>query len=143
MIKRVSNICIAVKDADATANTYRRLFGLEKEKELEIPEAGVKKSILLRVGKNIFFEIMEPTEADGPLKRFVDKRGEGLFQITLVVDDIDKEAEELERKGAKVMKWTIDSKNEVTPAYVNPKYTSGVVFELITEALLDKWGIGH
>ena len=86
---------------------------------------------------------MEPTEADSPLKRSVSKRGEGLFQITLIVDDVDKEAEELEKKGAKVMRWRIDPEIDAIPAYVNPKSTSGVVYELITEAMLDKWGISY
>tara|TARA_B100000315_G_scaffold243775_1_gene267554 strand:- start:474 stop:659 length:186 start_codon:yes stop_codon:yes gene_type:complete len=59
----------------------------------------------------------------------------------MVVDRIDEEVLRLEKEGAKVMKWTIDKEKDVTVAYVDPKSTSGVVFELITEAMLDKWGV--
>ena len=141
LIKRVSNIGIAVRDAATTADAYCKYFGLKREKELAVPEAGVRKSILLRVGSNNFLEIIEPSEDDSPTRRFVDRRGEGLFQVTMVVDRIDEEVLRLEKEGAKVMKWTIDKEKDVTVAYVDPKSTSGVVFELITEAMLDKWGV--
>jgi catechol 2,3-dioxygenase-like lactoylglutathione lyase family enzyme len=129
LIKRVSNIGIAVRDAATTADAYCKYFGLKREKELAVPEAGVRKSILLRVGSNNFLEIIEPSEDDSPTRRFVDRRGEGLFQVTMVVDRIDEEVLRLEKE------------KDVTVAYVDPKSTSGVVFELITEAMLDKWGV--
>ena len=140
MVKRVSNIGLAVRDAIATADTYCKFFGFKKVKELAVPEGGVAKSILLWTG-NCYIEIMEPMEGDFPLKKFVEKRGEGLYQITLVVDDVDKEAQELENKGARLNKWTLDKEKGITVAYLHPKSTSGVVFELITEEMLDQWEV--
>ncbi len=142
MIKRVSNIGIAAKDAEATANTYCQLFGLNKEHEFDFSEVGVSKSILVRVGRNML-EIMEPAEGDVPLRRAIEKRGEGLFQISVIVDDVEKTAKELEIKGAKVMIWRIGEKRDIPVAYINPKYTGGVAFEICTDAMMDQYGVKY
>ena len=143
MFKRVSNIGIVVKDAATTADNYMKFFGLEKYWDRHLPEAGAERDILLRIpggSKDATFEILQPVESsESPMRRFLDKRGEGLFHITMVVDDVGEAAKELEAKGVSVWKEVTDAENNFETAFVNPKFTSGVSFEMVTEKMVSTW----
>ena len=132
MIKRIGCIAIAVKDAKTTSEKYIELFGMEKALEYELPDVGIKHSVLLRL-EGLFVEIIEPNDNDTPLSRFIEKRGEGLFQLALLTDDLDAQIKDLEQKGARVSKMVISKEKNIVSGYVSPKSTSGVVMELTTE----------
>lgn len=143
MFRRVFNIAITVKDAAATADNYVKLFGLEKFRDCSIPEAGIERDIGLRIPgstKDVIFEISQPLESsESPMRRFLDKRGEGLFCISMVVDDVDQAKKELEAEGVPVWKTLTDAENNFETAFVNPKFTSGISFELLTEKMASTW----
>lgn len=136
MIKRIAAIAVAVKNADAAAEACIKFLGMEKKKEYELPEAGIRKGVALQVGKNIFYELVEPSDVDSPLKRFIETRGEGIFQIAVHSDNIEEEVKVLEAKGARASKMVIDKERGVISGYISPKSLNGVMVEITSE---DAW----
>ena len=132
MIKRISCIGVVVKDVTATARAYEEFLGMERVMEYELPDVGVAKAVALKLS-NLLIELMEPSEKDTPVKKFLETRGEGLFQIAVWSDDIRKEVETLKEKGARVSTMVIDEENDVVSGYISPKSTGGVTIEITSE----------
>jgi len=132
MIKRIACIGVVVKDVVTTAHAYEEFLGMERVLDYELPDVGVKKGVALKLG-NLLIELMEPSEKDTPVKKFLDTRGEGLFQIAVLSDDIRGEIEILKEKGARVSTMVIDKENDVVSGYISPKSTGGVIIEITGE----------
>ena len=132
MIKRISAIAIGVKDVDSAAEAAMKLLGAEKQLEYELAEVGIKKAIALRIG-NIIYELIQPSEVESPLKKFIETRGEGIFQIAVHSDDIDEEVRSLEKKGARVSKMEIDKERNIVSGYISPRSLNGVMVEITSE----------
>ena len=141
MIRRVSNIVVTVNDAGATADNYCRLFGLKKIMDRPSREAGIERDILLEITEDMTLEITQPLDSPeaSPMRRFLNKRGEGLFSFSVVVDDVDEATKELESKGAQVWKFMSDEENKFYTGFVHPKATSGVSIEMVTEKMVQTW----
>lgn len=74
---------------------------------------------------------MESTSDDGPIAKFIEKRGEGIQHIALQVDDIEKTLEELKQKGIKLIDEVPRyGAGGAKIAFVHPKSTNGVLLEL-------------
>ncbi|TEU01840.1 MAG: methylmalonyl-CoA epimerase, partial [Dehalococcoidia bacterium] len=89
MIKRVDHIAIAVNSADDALSVFDNLFGLKADHIEELPDQGVKAAIV-RVG-DTNIEFIEPTDPEGGVAKFIEKKGEGFHHICVEVDDIDAE----------------------------------------------------
>jgi len=127
MIKKIDHIGIAVSDLDEALKLYRDTLGLEVEKTEDF---GGMRIAFLRIG-DTEFELLQPTDPDGALAKFVEKRGEGVQHIALRVDDVAKSLEELKAKGLRV----IDEKPRpgaggASIAFFHPKSTGGVLLEI-------------
>ena len=76
-------------------------------------------------------ELLESTEPDGPIARFIEKNGPGIQHIAIRVDDIDKALEELKEKGVRLIDQTPRyGAGNARIAFVHPKATGGVLLEL-------------
>ena len=76
-------------------------------------------------------ELLESTEPDGPIARFIEKNGPGIQHIAIRVDDIDKALEELKEKGVRLIDQTPRyGAGGARIAFVHPKATGGVLLEL-------------
>lgn len=135
MIKKVGAIAIAVRDVEAAAETAMKFLGGEKQLEYELPQVGIEKSILLRIG-NVYYELIQPSAMDSPLRKFIETRGEGIFQLAVLSDNIDQEVETLKQKGARVSKMVIDEEKNIISGYISPKSLNGVTVEITSE---DSW----
>jgi len=125
MIKGIGHAGILVKNLDEAVNLYCDLFGLEKPLEVkEWPDEGIKHA-LVKVGDQ-HFEVMEPLPGS-PLAKLIEQRGEGLHHINLMVSDMESLVKSLKEKGVALI--------ERGPkfAFVHPKSTKGVLFELMEE----------
>ena len=127
MIKKIDHIGIAVSDLDEALKLYRDTLGLEVEKTEDF---GGMRIAFLRIG-DTEFELLQPTDPDGALAKFVEKRGEGVQHVALRVDDVAKSLEELKAKGLRV----IDEKPRpgaggASIAFFHPKSTGGVLLEI-------------
>lgn len=82
----VDHVGIAVRNLDEALKTYVSIFGFKLKSKMISDEQKVKV-IFLSAG-NIEIELLEPTDTDGPVARFIEKRGEGLHHFAVVVDNM-------------------------------------------------------
>ena len=89
------------------------------------------RSALFDVGANVIDLSGSLPDAPGAIARFLAKRGEGLYALAFIVDDLEKAIEELKSKNISV------ALTEIAPglpsAWINPSCTGGVLYELLTE----------
>jgi len=124
MIKGIGHVGIIVKNLDEVVNLYCELFGLERLTGVtDWPGEGMK-NVIVKVG-NQAFEVMEPTDPQGSLARFLERRGEGLHHINLEVDDLDSLVKSLEAKGAAILGRGPGF------CFLHPKSARGVLFEFV------------
>ena len=96
-LQSIDHICIAVKDLDAARKVYEEDLGLEPAVEY-VAESEKIRVMRYYVG-DVALELMEATEPDSDVGRFVEGRGEGLFLISYKVDDVAEALDELKAKA--------------------------------------------
>ncbi len=129
---RLDHIGIAVKDLDAAVRFYRDVLGLELEKVEEVPEERVRIA-MFRLG-DVHIELLQGTDPESAISKFIEKRGEGIHHIAIHVDDVDAKTGELKAKGVIL---TYDKPREVAGGsrkinFIHPKNTFGVLLEIMT-----------
>lgn len=129
MVNKVDHIGIAVKDLDEALKFYEEVLGI-KCVNTEVVEEQKVKVAFLPIG-DTEVELLESTEEDGPIAKFIEKRGEGIQHIAYRVEDIEKTIKELKEKGIRM----IDEKPRYGAggakiAFLHPKSTYGVLIEL-------------
>jgi len=130
MIRGVDHVAIAVNKLDEALEIYQRQLGLKLEKIMVVEEQRVKTAIL-RAG-DTKIELLEPTDAESAVAKFLEKRGEGIQHIALLVSDIENHLKELKEKGITL----IDEKPRIGAeggkiAFIHPKSTKNVLIELV------------
>ncbi len=126
---KVDHIGIAVKSISEALKLYEETLGIKCEGIEEVPEQKVKTAFLPIGDTEI--ELLESTAPDGPVAKFIEKRGEGLHHIALRVENIEEALEELKKKGIRL----IDEKPRkgaggARIAFLHPKATGGVLLEI-------------
>ncbi|MFQ6101453.1 MAG: VOC family protein [Anaerolineae bacterium] len=100
-LRSIDHICIAVKDLERARKVYEEDLGLE------LHTTYVAESEKIRVARyyvgDVALELMEATEPDSDVGRFVERRGEGFFLISYRVDDVDEALAELKAKGRQII----------------------------------------
>ena len=130
MIKEFDHIGVVVKDTKETEELLSSLFGFEVSEVQEFPEQGFKSTLISK--EKVTIELIEPIGKEGIIQRFVEKRGYGLHHISIRVDDIEKEIESLESKGAKPLNRRPEKITDTSEiAFLNPSSTSGILIELM------------
>ena len=128
-LKRVDHIGIAVKNLDEAVNFYETAIGLKAVGFETVEEQKVKVAFLPCGDSEL--ELLESTEPDGPIARFIEKNGPGIQHIAIRVDDIDKALEELKAKEVRLIDQTPRyGAGNARIAFVHPKATGGVLLEL-------------
>ena len=98
MFTKLRAVHIAVKDVEEATKEYGERFGLKASQSGPQPQLGIKNTIF-PLGDTIV-ELIEPLEAgQGPVAKFLDTRGEGIYMFALEVDDIASAVKELQAKG--------------------------------------------
>jgi methylmalonyl-CoA/ethylmalonyl-CoA epimerase len=126
---KVDHIGVAVRDAEPVIKLYRDVLGLKLAGDEVVKEQKVR-TIFLPVG-DTEIELLESTESDGPVAKFLETKGEGIQHIAFMVEDLDGALKELEAKGVRL----IDKVPRIGAggkriAFVHPKDTFGVLVEL-------------
>ena len=130
MIKEIDHIGIAVNDLEEAMRIYRDILGLEFKGTEAIKEQKIIHATFLVGGVKI--ELVKSTHPDGPIGKFIEKRGEGMHHIAFRVENIDESLKELSAKGVNL----IDEKARIGAngsriAFIHPKDTNGVLIELV------------
>jgi len=125
----IEHIGIAVRSLDEAIPFYEKVFGLRCYNIEEVTEQKVKTAFF-KVGQTKI-ELLESTDPEGPIGKFIEKRGEGIHHIAFAVNNIEKSLGEAEALGVKLIDSTPRSGSEgLDIAFLHPKYTFGVLTEL-------------
>jgi methylmalonyl-CoA/ethylmalonyl-CoA epimerase len=133
MVTKIDHIGIAVKNLEETLKFYGDVLGIKCVSQEVVEEQKVKVAFL-PVG-DTEVELLESTSEDGPIAKFIEKKGEGIQHIAFKVDNIEEAIRELEEKGVRM----IDEKPRYGAggariAFLHPKSTSGVLIEISQRA---------
>ena len=126
----IDHIGVAVSKLDEAISLYRDILGLKLEGIHLVEEQRVRVASF-STGGETRIELLEPTENESPVARFIEKRGEGVHHIALKVRSIEVTLEELKGKGLRL----VDEKprfgvGEAKIAFIHPKSTRNILFEL-------------
>ena len=139
-MKKIEHIGIAVKDIEVSNKLFAKLYGKPHYKTEEVESEGVKTSFF-KVGPNKI-ELLEATNPESPIAKFIEKKGEGVHHVAFAVSDIKSEIKRLKSEGFIVLNETpkkgADNK---WVAFLHPKSTNGVLIELCQE--IESQGDGH
>jgi len=132
-MKKIEHIGIAVKDIATSNELFKKLFNTPHYKIESVESEGVKTSFF-KIGDNKI-ELLEATNPDSPIAKFIDKKGEGIHHIAFDVEDIFSEMERLKKEGFVVLnKQPKKGADNKLVAFLHPKTTNGVLIELCQEA---------
>ena len=129
-LKKIDHVVIATEDLADSLAKWARNVGLKEDAEMNAPRGAGFKVARLPIGDS-FLELVQPVEQSGRFFEQVKERGEGLFSISLEVDDLDATVSYLREKGATVS----DPEPSIWPgarlARINRDSTHGVSIQLI------------
>jgi len=125
----IDHIGIAVKSLDTAIPFYENIFGLKCYNIEEVKDQKVKTAFF-KLGQ-VKIELLESTDPEGPIGKFIERKGEGLHHIALAVRDIEKQLNKAESKGVRLIDTVARKGAEgFDIAFLHPKSTFGVLTEL-------------
>jgi len=131
-MEKLEHIGIAVKNLDESNKLFAKLFGKAHYKIEEVASEGVRTSFF-KVG-GVKIELLEATNADSPIAKFIEKRGEGIHHLAFEVAHIEESIHSYSNNGFTLLnqqpKSGADNKRI---AFMHPKTTNGVLVELCQE----------
>ena len=131
-MNKIEHIGIAVKNLEDSNELFEKLLGVPHYKIEDVLSEGVKTSFF-KSGPNKI-ELLEATNEDSPIAKYIDKKGEGIHHIAFEVDDIIAEIERLKNEGFKVLNEApMKGADNKLVAFVHPKTANGVLVELCQE----------
>lgn len=129
MFKKIDHLGIAVEDLEAAVQLFRDTLGMEYAGEETVAEQKVKTAFFPLGESSI--ELLEPTDPESPVAKFIAKRGAGIHHIALRVDDVAKAIEELTARGVKMIDAVPrDGAHAAKIAFIHPKSTPGLLVEI-------------
>ncbi|MBA7681703.1 Ethylmalonyl-CoA/methylmalonyl-CoA epimerase [subsurface metagenome] len=128
-IKHIDHIGIAVKSIEEGKKFFADILGLKFEKTEVIEEQKVKTGFFPITDSEL--ELLESTEPDGPVAKFIEARGQGVQHIAFRVENLDEALAELKEKGVRLIdQEPRKGAGGARIAFIHPKETSGVLVEL-------------
>ena len=131
-MRKIEHIGIAVNSLETSNLLFEKLFGIPPYKMEEVLSEGVNTSFFMNGPNKI--ELLEATNPESPIAKFLEKKGEGIHHIAFDVQNIIAEIERLKKEGFIVLnevpKKGADNK---LVAFLHPKETNGVLIELCQE----------
>jgi len=129
MIRKLDHIGIAVRSIDEALRAYRDGLGISCNHRETVEEQQVETAFL-RVGET-HLELLEPTDPEGPVGRYLERRGEGVHHLCFEVEDLEAAMDRCREAGLRL----IDSRPRrgaqgKRVAFLHPKSTHGVLIEL-------------
>ncbi len=129
MIKRINHVAVVVEDLDAALTFWRDALGLPLAKTEDNPGENVMIGFL-PVGESEI-ELLQPTDPDSGIGKYLAKRGAGMHHICIEVDDIEAVMQRLVDHGVELINAVPRTRDDGTRyAFVHPKSAGGVLVEL-------------
>lgn len=131
-MRKIEHIGIAVNSLELSNVLFEKLFGTPPYKQEEVESEGVKTSFFMNGPNKI--ELLEATNSNSSIAKFLEKKGEGIHHIAFDVQDILAEIDRLKNEGFVVLNETPKkgADNKLV-AFLHPKGTNGVLIELCQE----------
>lgn len=128
MITHIEHIGIAVKNIDDAKKFYEEVLGLKCYAVEEVADQKVNTAFF-QVGQTKI-ELLESTSAEGPIGKFIEKKGEGIHHIAFAVDGIENALAHASNKGVELIdKSPRNGAEGLNIAFLHPKFTHGVLTE--------------
>lgn len=128
-ISHIEHIGIAVKNLDESIKFYEKVLGLKCYAIEEVSDQKVKTAFFM-IGQTKI-ELLESTSPDGPIGKFIEKKGEGIHHIAFAVKDLQKSLDEIKHNNVQLIDEIGRMGAEgLNIAFLHPKSTFGVLTEL-------------
>ena len=129
----IDHVAIVVHSLDRALAFYSDALGLDVSERREVPEESVEMaSLALAQGR---IELIQPLSGESGVARFLEKRGEGLHHVCLVVADIGEAMKDLQEAGAELITDEPQIGADGTRyVFVHPRSAHGVLLELYEES---------
>jgi methylmalonyl-CoA/ethylmalonyl-CoA epimerase len=128
-IKHIDHIGIAVKSLDQAGRFYTDVLGLAIQGVETVSDQKVQVAFIPITDSEV--ELLESTEPDGPVAKYIESRGEGIQHIAYRVENIDEALAELKDKGIRLIdQEPRKGAGGARIAFIHPKETNGVLVEL-------------
>lgn len=129
---KVEHIGIAVKNIEESNHLFTKLFNKKAYKDEVVSSEGVTTSFF-QMGETKI-ELLEATNEDSPIAKFINKKGEGIHHIAFEVENIEHEMQRLQNEGFTLIneKPKKGADNKMV-CFLHPKDTNGVLIELCQE----------
>ena len=128
-ITHIEHIGIAVKNLEESIEYWEKVFGLKCYSTEEVKEQRVRTAFFM-IGQTKI-ELLESTDPEGPIGKFIEKKGEGFHHLAFAVKGIEAALAETESKGIQLIdKTPRKGAEQMDIAFLHPKSTFGVLTEL-------------
>ena len=125
---KIDHIAIAVNDVEKATKEFQEALGADNVEFETIETEGVKVGIIHL--ENARIELMQPTNDNSPIKKFLEKKGEGLHHLALQTDDIEGEVTRMEGCGIQFLGKIRPGSEGTKVTFIHPKSLHGVLAEL-------------
>lgn len=131
-LTHIEHIGIAVKNLEESTKYYEDVLGLKCYAVEEVKDQKVKTAFF-KIGQTKI-ELLESTDPEGPIGKYIEKRGEGIHHIAFSTDDLQGALNEAEEKNIRLIdKAPRKGAEGLNIGFLHPKSTGGVLTELCSE----------
>ncbi len=131
-MKKIEHIGIAVKNLETANILFAKLFGKQHYKIEGVEREGVQTSFFMMGETKV--ELLQATNDESAIEKFIEKRGEGIHHIAFAVDDIYAEMKRMEAEGFILLnKEPLPGADNKLICFLHPKSTGGILVELCME----------
>ena len=130
MVQKIDHVVIAVNDLNEGIAQYEKTFGLKPSRTGERSGDGFKSAYYDLPGGG-FVELIQPTDATGPVAKGLAARGEGVYLMALAVEDIESEVAAMRERGVRLVGDPGPGKPISRMVFVHPRETKGVLVQLV------------
>ena len=127
--RHLHHVCMAVRDIESTLKLYSNLFDIEQP-EVELIQDQSVKAALVKIG-GTELEFIEPTDPNGGIAKFIDKKCEGLHHICFEVDDLQATLKRLSDQNVDLIDKVPRKGLAGMIAFLHPRSTKGTLVELV------------
>ena len=132
---KIEHIGIAVKDLNEAVERFSKLLNTSPYKTEKVESEGVS-TVFFETGESKV-ELLESTDPNGPIGKYISKKGEGIHHIAFDVDDIQSEMERLKGEGFDVIGDIREGADNKLVCFIHPKSANGVLIELCQDKSKD------
>ena len=125
---KIDHIAIAVNDVEESAKVYQEALGVNNIEFETVESEGVKVALIHL--ENGHIELMQPTNDASPIKKVLEKKGQGLHHMALETEDIDGEVSRMENCGIQFLGKVRPGSAGPKVTFIHPKSLHGVLAEL-------------